>query len=225
MKIVIGMLATLFIVVLAAIGVAYSGLYDVSARSSHSSIVGWYLSTTARFAIKRRAVDLDVPDLDDEALLLAGINDYEAMCVGCHGAPGKSPGPIGRGLNPPAPDLQKSATKMSTAELFWVTKNGIKMTGMPAWGATHDDNAIWPVIAFTSSLPSLDELGYQNLFDSAAGHGHHSDAPSSARHETAESAEQSADKVHLHEDGLTHVHETPKEVVTTEEHDHGTHEH
>ena len=225
MKIAIGMLAALSILVLAAIGAAYSGLYDVSARSSDSSIVGWYLSTTARAAIKRRAVDLDVPNLDDKALLLAGINDYEAMCVGCHGAPGRSPGPIGHGLNPPAPDLQKSAANMSTAELFWVTKNGIKMTGMPAWRATHDDNAIWPVLAFTSSLPSLDESGYQSLFDAAAGHGHHSAAPSTARHETAESAELSADKVHLHEDGLSHVHVSPKEVIETEKHHPSTHEH
>jgi mono/diheme cytochrome c family protein len=200
-------------------------LYDVSARSSHNSFVSWYLSTTAQAAIKRRAVDIAVPDLDNETLVLAGINDYEAMCVGCHGAPGKSPGPIGLGLNPPAPDLQKSAAKMSTAELFWVTKHGIKMTGMPAWGATHDDNAIWPVVAFTSRLPSLDELGYQSLSDAAVGHGHHSDVPSTARHGTAESAEPSADNVHLHDDGSSDIHEAPKEVVTTQEHDHSTHEH
>ena len=211
MKIAIGILVTLLIVVLVAIGTAYSGLYDVSARSSHSPIVGWYLSTTARNAIEKRAVDIAVPNLDDETLMYGGINDYEAMCVGCHGAPGKSPGPIGLGLNPPAPDLQKSAQRMSPAELFWVTKHGIRMTGMPAWGATHDDSAIWPVVAFTSRLPSLDKSGYQSLFAAAKGHGHHAD--------------DSANSDHAHDDGSSDVNETAKEADTTQEHDHSTHEH
>ena len=133
--------------VIAIVGFAYSGIYDVSASSSHSRIGNWLLSTTSHASVKRRAKDIAVPNLNDDALALAGVNDFRGMCAGCHGAPGQAPEAMGQGLNPPPPDLAESALEMSPAELFWVTKHGIKMTGMPGWGATHDDDAIWPVVA------------------------------------------------------------------------------
>jgi len=83
---------------------------------------------------------------------------------------------MGQGLNPSAPDLADSAAHLSPAELFWVTKHGIKMTGMPAWGVTHDDDALWPVVALLARLPELDADSYQALLASAEGVGHHEPA-------------------------------------------------
>jgi mono/diheme cytochrome c family protein len=159
--------------VIGAVGFAYSGLYDASASSAHSGIIHWLLSTASHASIERRAGGVEVPELDDQALVLAGVNDYSAMCAGCHGAPGQEPAELGKGLNPAPPDLAESAQHMTTAELFWVTKNGVKMTGMPAWGVTHDDDAIWPVVAFIARLPELDADRYQALLASAKGAGHH----------------------------------------------------
>lgn len=183
--------------VTAIVGFAFSGIYDVSASSSHSSVVTWLLSTTSHASIERQAKDIEVPNLDDDALALAGVNDFNGMCAGCHGAPGQTPEAMGQGLNPPPPDLAESAAEMSPAELFWVTKHGIKMTGMPAWGATHNDDAIWPVVAFMTKLPELDASSYQDLLENAGDMGHHSN-----------------------DSGQTE--ETPQEP---EEHDHSTHEH
>lgn len=208
-----------------AIGFAYSGLYDVRAISPHSGIVGWYLSTTARASVKRQSRDVNVPDLGDEALVLAGINDYESMCVDCHGAPGKKPAPIAQGLNPPAPELAQSAQSMSAAELFWVTKHGIRMTGMPAWGASHGDDALWPVVAFTTRLPDLDESSYEALLATAAGHGHHAADPSSTEGENTETRNPSAGQAHLHDDGSTHVHKTKETTQEPQQDEHDDHEH
>ncbi len=80
---------------------------------------------------------------------------------------------MGQGLNPPAPDLADSAAHMTPAELFWVTRHGIRMTGMPAWGATHDDEDLWPVVAFITTLPGLDADAYQSMLSRAEGIGHH----------------------------------------------------
>jgi len=161
------------IALIAIVGFAYSGIYDVSAGSSHSGMVNWLLSTTSHASIERRAKDIEVPDLSDETMARAGVNDFNGMCAGCHGAPGRDQDAMGQGLNPPAPNLAESAAEMSPAELFWVTKNGIKMTGMPAWGVTHDDDAIWPVVALMTRLPELNASQYQELMDSAGGMGHH----------------------------------------------------
>lgn len=213
------------LVVLAALAVgaiayAYSGIYDVSARSQHSGLVNWLLSTASHASVERRSMSVNVPDLDEESMVLAGINDFDAMCVGCHGAPGVSPEAMGQGLNPPAPDLAKEAAEMSPAELFWVTKNGIRMTGMPAWGVTHDDDAIWPVVAIMMQLPELDAAGYQELLASAAGHGHHADDGVVDEHSHAGEEETSGGSVHLHNDGTEHVHEDAAEDEESEhEHD------
>jgi len=163
------------IALIAVLGFAYSGIYDVSAGSSHSGVVNWLLSTTSHASIERRAKDIEVPDLSDDAMARAGVNDFNDMCAGCHGAPGRDPEAMGQGLNPLPPDLAESAAEMSPAELFWVTKNGIKMTGMPEWGATHDDDAIWPVVALMTRLPELNASQYQELIDSAGGMGHHAE--------------------------------------------------
>lgn len=238
MKIIMTLVVIVAVVLLGVVGFAQSGWYDVSASSAHSGVVNWLLSTTSHASIERRARQIEVPDFDD-ALVLAGVNDFNSMCSGCHGAPGQSPEAMGQGLNPPAPDLAEEAAEMTAAELFWVTKNGIKMTGMPAWGATHGDDAIWPVVAFMTRLPELDESGYQQLLASAAGQGHHapgadaaehsheenSEAAGEAGHEHAEEAGESpGGEVHIYEDGSEHLHETPAEPEP-EEHDHSTHEH
>ena len=130
------LLKTLTIVVaigvIAIVAFVYSGIYDVSASSPHSGIADWLLSTTSHASIERQAKAIEVPDLKDDALAFAGANDFSEMCAGCHGAPGREPGAMGQGLNPSPPDLAEAALEMSPAELFWVTKHGIKMTGMPA---------------------------------------------------------------------------------------------
>lgn len=204
MKTIKTLLIAVLILFIGAVGFAYSGLYDVSASSPHSSVVNWFLSTTSHASIERHAKKIVVPDLSDDSLALAGVNDFEAMCTGCHGAPGQEPEAVGQGLNPPAPDLAEVAAHSTPAELFWVTKHGIRMTGMPAWGASHDDEAIWPVVAFMTMLPTLDADTYQAFLVSAAGKGHHGDQSGDDDHDHGE-ATSSADG-HQHDEQAAHGH-------------------
>ena len=204
---------------LAALIFIYSGVYDVSASSPHLALSNWAMSTTMHESVERRARSIDTPELNKEELILAGLNDFEAMCVGCHGAPGKDPEPMGQGLNPPAPDLQQSAQHLSAAELFWVTKHGIKMTGMSSWGATHSDEELWPVVALMAALPDLNADAYSELLLRAQGKGHHSvsdveSGNADGRHDT-EGAET---------DGLHHA-PVKVEKNTGSTHDHSTHAH
>ena len=187
MKIIMIFLSTVIIAIIVVIGFVYSGLYDVSATSPHSRLANWAMSTTMHASVERRAKFIEVPNLDDEALQLAGINDFDAMCAACHGAPGQDPEAMGQGLNPLAPDLKESAAHLTAAELFWVTKNGIKMTGMPAWGASHDDEALWPVVSFMTQLPNLDAGSYQTMLASAEDSGHHAAGDDGHSHQDAAS--------------------------------------
>ncbi len=204
MKTLVTLLIAAATVAIGAIVYAFSGIHDVSASSPHSGVISWLLSTTAHASVERRSSDIDVPDLSDASLARAGIKDFDAMCVACHGAPGREPEAMGQGLNPPAPDLAESAAHMNPAELFWVTKNGLKMTGMPAWGATHDDDALWPVVAFITTLADLDADGYQALLASAEGMGHHDESNDEGSHSHGEQAPEKEEQPD--DDGHDHKH-------------------
>ncbi|MEX0915848.1 MAG: cytochrome c [Wenzhouxiangellaceae bacterium] len=152
----------------------YSGVIDVGATTPHGTLANWLLTTTMRQSVERHARSVELPaDFDDGDMWLAGAGDFSAMCDGCHGGPGQAVEAMGQGLNPPAPDLAEAAARMSPEELFWVTRNGIRMTGMPAWGASHDDEALWPVVAFMTCLPGMTPAEYESAVDRGASVGHH----------------------------------------------------
>ncbi len=175
MNILKSVLASVLVLAVGVIGFVYSGIFNVAATQSHDPVSSWLLETTRERSIEARLGDIQTPDLSDEKLRLAGVNDFDSMCAECHTAPGRLPSPLAQGLNPPAPDLAEAALEESVEMLFWATKYGIRMTGMPSWGVTHDDDDIWPVIAFLQVLPDLDGYSYQEMLESAEGEGHHAE--------------------------------------------------
>jgi len=163
MKIIIILLVIGIVLVLCGLAFINSGLFDVAATKPEIEIVKWVLQTTKEKSVRSHSKDITVPNLDDETFLEIGFNNYDQMCVGCHGAPGISPSVIGEGLNPEPPDLSEVAANMTPAELFWITQNGIKMTGMPAFGPTHSDEELWGMVAFMQELPDLSPEKYKAL--------------------------------------------------------------
>lgn len=69
----------------------------------------------------------------------------------------------GRSITPEPPDLEEAAGEWSEAELFWIIKHGIKMTGMPAWGKIDGDDELWSVVAFVKALPDTSAERYRAL--------------------------------------------------------------
>ena len=162
------------VVVLALGGVVYAGLYDVAATTPHWPFTTWLLETARTRSIKARAAEIQTPRaLDDSAKVVIGVAHYAAHCAVCHGAPGVQKGAIARGLSPPPPDLAKTAPLYSPAELFWIVKHGIKMTGMPAW-SDHSDDELWATVAFLEKFPGMSEQEYARLVVASMAHdGHH----------------------------------------------------
>jgi mono/diheme cytochrome c family protein len=163
MKILIGVLLTLVILIVGSIIFIYSGLYDVSAFNQDRGIMRWVLNTTSDKSVEHYSKDISVPNLTDPLMIKEGFEHYNEMCESCHGAPGKGESDLAKGLNPHAPHLVRSARHMSPQELFWETKNGIKMTGMPAWGKTHSDEKIWAMVAFMKKLPDISAEEYKKM--------------------------------------------------------------
>lgn len=157
--------ALLIAVVAAAL--VYMGSFDVAADKPHSQPVFWLMDTVRERSVAVRAADITVPnDLADEKRIASGAAQYVEMCSLCHLAPGMKRTEISRGLYPRAPELRRKS-ELTPAEQFWVVKHGLKMTGMPAWGVTHNDDLLWDVVAFLRKLPELTADQYQALVKSA----------------------------------------------------------
>jgi mono/diheme cytochrome c family protein len=145
----------------------YTGVYDVAADVPHSRAVYWLLQTIRGRSIATRASNIVVPaDLNNAKRIASGGEQYDEMCSGCPLAPGMKRTEISQGLYPRAPELRRGSS-LSPAEEFWVVKHGIKATGMPAWGVTHDDELLWDIVALLRKLPDLTADQYQALVKSA----------------------------------------------------------
>jgi len=166
MKTVLRLLVLLVVILAAAIGFIYSGLYDVSAGTPDRGLIRWALVNTQRHSV-HRAVDaikgkVKVPNLEDPQLIREGFVRYHRMCATCHGAPGVTISEIGQGLNPDPPELSDIG-RDEPEETFWVVKNGIKMTGMPAFGLTQTDDEVWTIVAFARKMGKLTPQQYQAM--------------------------------------------------------------
>ena len=170
-------LVTVLILVIAGFVVVYAGVYNVAASDAHWPVVRWVLEEAKTRSIRAHAAEIAAPpSLDDPAMVRQGVEHFAAHCAVCHGAPGVPKAEIARGMNPPPPDLAKAAGRYSPAELFWIVRNGIKMTGMPAW-PDHSEAELWATVAFVDKLPAMTQADYAKLLqDSMSGGGHHHDA-------------------------------------------------
>jgi len=166
-KWVVGIVVAAVIVGGAGIAFIYSGLFNVSATYPDKHIVAWVMGKTMDQSVHRHAADIVAPDLNDPKMIQLGLSHYRSLCIECHGAPGVEIGATGKGLNPDPPELTEAAADWKPNELFWITKNGVRMTGMPAWGPSQSDKDIWAIIAFTRKLPTMTKEEYQKLSEQA----------------------------------------------------------
>jgi mono/diheme cytochrome c family protein len=161
---------SLFVLAGAAAVLVYAGLYNIAADVPHTQPVYWLLETMRERSVAARARDVLVPnDLDDTNRISRGAGQYAEMCSGCHLAPGMKRTEISRGLYPRAPELRRES-HLTPGEQFWIVKHGVKLTGMPAWGVTHDDELLWDMVAFLRKLPELTPEQYETLVKNAPKH-------------------------------------------------------
>ncbi|MEK6805771.1 MAG: cytochrome c [Pseudomonadota bacterium] len=184
MKTLLTILLTLLAATVIAAGLIHSGgLTNFAADEPHPPMINGVIEYVRERFIAARSEDLELPDLHDPQRIADGGAHYVPMCAGCHLGPGTQDTEIRRGLYPQPPNLAQptghkaghdhSDMAVSAKRQFWIVKHGIKMTGMPAWGATHDDDAIWGLVAFLQKLPEMspEEFAALSQGTGAGGHG------------------------------------------------------
>jgi mono/diheme cytochrome c family protein len=161
-------IVTIIITLAVLIGVFFiyisSGAYDISQLSPHNRLTKSIINITKHSSIDKRMKGIEVPaNIKDTAMIILGFKHYNEMCVSCHGAPGEKLSEIAEGLYPKPPELYKHTEEDDAQEFFWIIKNGIKLTSMPALKPTHSDNEIWAITSFvTQKLPKMSPDEYKD---------------------------------------------------------------
>ncbi len=181
MRFLAGTLGALVILSGIAFAYLYTGWYDVAATTPHWNITSWILGEARDRSIANHSKGIQAPSLKDPKWVRTGFNEYHAMCRLCHGAPGYAPTAIARGLNPNPPNLgSEDVQRLRASEVYWTIKNGIKMTGMPGFGPTHDEEELWAIAAFVKRIPTMQAKEYEAMAkDAERGkekEGHHHDS-------------------------------------------------
>ena len=161
------------ILVLGLIGALIGGLliYSVvrrglSTRVEPSQMEAFLARTTRRLAtpsVARSAVNPVEPTAEVLSEALAHFADH---CATCHANDGSGDTAIGRGLYPKAPDMRAMTTQSLTdGELFSIIENGVRLTGMPAWGSgtAKSERESWSLVHFIRRLPALNPESIEQM--------------------------------------------------------------
>jgi cytochrome c553 len=165
MKILSYIGALAIIVAIAAAVYFFGGFYNVAASQADPDIVKNALVYVRDASINRNATDTPPPGLDDPAKIQAGARAYASRgCTFCHGIPGVDGSwtKFSEGMRPDPPDLKEKVKDRTTAQIFWIVKNGINMTAMPSFAAAGvPDQEIWAIAAFAKKSPDVPEADYR----------------------------------------------------------------
>jgi len=141
----------------------WAGLYNVGATRQHFQAVFSLFEVAMHRSVRMHARNIEPPPLDDEAMVRRGAVCFQVKCEQCHGAPGVAQGDIGKSMQPLPGPLVDSTQNFHARELYWITRHGIRLSGMPAWEFRLTDAEIWDVVSFLQRLPQLSPQAYAEM--------------------------------------------------------------
>lgn len=152
---------------LGAVIFAWSGIYNIAATEPHWRLTSAFIGMLRNRSIAVRSEATQAPELERAKLKEAAFPHYNEMCRLCHGAPGYRAEEFEKGLYPAPPNMTSGSVQkaLSGAKIYWIVKNGIKMTGMPAFGPTHNEEELWGLVALVKEMPRMSPEQYRQLVE------------------------------------------------------------
>jgi mono/diheme cytochrome c family protein len=129
-----------------------------STRDQPTAMERWVAGKARAMALPADAKSKSNPIPNSPEVIADARAHWADHCASCHANDGSGDTIVGKNLYPPAPDMRLPATQQLTdAELFYIIQNGIRLTGMPAWGtgASHDEEDSWKLVHFIRHLPQV----------------------------------------------------------------------
>ncbi|MBC7501029.1 MAG: cytochrome c [Herminiimonas sp.] len=132
-----------------------AGWYNVAATDQHWQPVYSLLEKALYESVRARAREIPERPLTAWPMIARGATVYRDNCLQCHGGPGVAQSDFGKSMQPVPGPLVDAAKRWRANEMYWITRHGIKLSGMPAWELHLSDDDMWAVVAFLSRLPEL----------------------------------------------------------------------
>ena len=166
----IGLVVILLLIVGAVSLLLYVRNHGFSAREKPSRIEEIMARHARRIATPAGATELKSPYPQTEASMAEAREHFVEHCSICHGIDGRGATTIGRNLYPKVPDMTDQQTQQLTdGELFYIISNGVRFTGMPAWGDEDSPESIWALVALIRRLPKLSPEELKQMQEMASG--------------------------------------------------------
>lgn len=146
--------------VIVVAGAGYLGValarHGFSAKEKPSRFEEFLARHARKIATPAEAKTLQNPQPLTPASLAAAREHWVDHCASCHALDGSGNAALGRNLYPPAPDMREAYVQnLSDGELYYIITNGVRFTGMPAWGGEHTPEETWQLVSFIRRLPTL----------------------------------------------------------------------
>jgi mono/diheme cytochrome c family protein len=153
-KIVIGLV---LIAIVSAVVLGWMAIrHGFSARDNPSTIEAYIAKTALRLSAPASERDAKNPFMPTNEVLSEARTHFADHCAICHGNDGSGKTEIGQNLYPKAPDMRNSETQdLTDGQLYSIIHNGIRLTGMPAWGAPDKDDDSWRLVLFIRHLTQM----------------------------------------------------------------------
>src|SRR5438093_6394373 len=127
-----------------------------SARDNPSALETYVAKTARRLSVPASQRNATNPFAPTPEVLSEARAHFADHCAICHGNDGTGKTQIGQNLYPKAPNMRLPATQdLTDGEIYYVIHNGIRLTGMPAWGTEGKDDDSWKLVLFVRHLPQL----------------------------------------------------------------------
>ncbi len=156
----VGLALVLLAVVGTATAVAVLVQHGFSARDQPTALEAFVARRLRHLAVPRSAQQAKNPIPATPDVLAEARAHFADHCASCHGNDGSGQTEIGQHLYPKAPDMRQADTQsLSDGELFYIIHNGVRLTGMPAWGDNppEEDQDSWKLVHFIRHLPKISQ--------------------------------------------------------------------
>jgi mono/diheme cytochrome c family protein len=153
---------TLFLSIVTAVvaGAAAFGWLTIrrgfSARDNPSALEAFVARTARKLSISASERDARNPFTPTAEVLSEARAHFADHCATCHANDGSGKTEIGQNLYPKPPDMRQSETQnLTDGQIYYIIHNGIRLTGMPAWGGPGKDDDSWKLVLFIQHLPRM----------------------------------------------------------------------
>lgn len=152
---VLGIVITILVLLIGGLGLALLGFLPTRANSVPPEMESRIAMSALDNSVERHAPRINNPVPPTDENLIEGLKIYTMNCAQCHGGIDRQASPFGKSFYPPAPMFILNPPDDAEWHVFYVIRNGVRYTGMPAWDKTLSEPDMWKVTAFLTRVEKL----------------------------------------------------------------------